>query len=146
MPQPTTSTLPAARAARALPSRGRAGPLATLALVTAILAACSGAAATATPGATQPTATAAPAASTGAGATTPADAVTRVSASSASYEELVAALTAAGVPNAARWANEVVEYRPYPADDPTLQKLQDNLAKYNPSPETLAAILSALAP
>jgi hypothetical protein len=50
------------------------------------------------------------------------------------------------VPNAERWAREVEEDRPYPADDPTLQHLQDNLAKYNPSPATLAAILSALQP
>jgi hypothetical protein len=55
-------------------------------------------------------------------------------------------LTAAGVPNADRWAKEVTEYRPYPADDPTLQVLQDNLAKYNPDPTTLAGILSALQP
>ena len=58
----------------------------------------------------------------------------------------MAALTAAGVPNADRWATEVMEYRPYAADDPTLQKLQDNLAKYDPDAATLAAILAALAP
>jgi competence protein ComEA len=69
-----------------------------------------------------------------------------VSANSASREELVAALTAAGVPNADRWATEVMEYRPYPTDDATLQKLQDNLAKYDPDAVTLAAILAALAP
>jgi hypothetical protein len=40
----------------------------------------------------------------------------------------------------------VTEYRPYPANDPTLQVLQDNLAKYNPDPATLAGILSALQP
>jgi competence protein ComEA len=69
-----------------------------------------------------------------------------VSANTASREELVAALTAAGVPNADRWATEVMEYRPYATDDPTLQKLQDNLAKYDPDAATLAAILAALTP
>jgi hypothetical protein len=39
-----------------------------------------------------------------------------------------------------------MEYRPYPTDDPTLQKLQDNLAKYNPDAASLAAILAALQP
>jgi hypothetical protein len=69
-----------------------------------------------------------------------------VSANTASESEIAAALAAAGVPNADRWAREVTEYRPYPADDPTLQVLQDNLVKYNPDPATLAGILSALQP
>ena len=50
------------------------------------------------------------------------------------------------MPSADRWAKEVVEYRPYAADDATLQKLQDNLAKYNPDAATLTGILSALVP
>jgi hypothetical protein len=70
----------------------------------------------------------------------------KVSANTATSDELVAALQAAGVPNADRWAREVMEYRPYDTSDPTLQHLQDNLAKYNPDPATLAAILSALTP
>jgi hypothetical protein len=58
----------------------------------------------------------------------------------------VTALTAAGVANADRWAREVEEYRPYDAADPTLTHLQSELAKYDPDPATLAAILSALQP
>ena len=46
--------------------------------------------------------------------------------------------------NPGRWAEEVVEYRPYPADDPNLAKLRDNLAKYNPGQETTDKIVSAL--
>ena len=110
-----------------------------LVLAAAILAGCGSGAAT-----TKPTSTSAAAATTP--ASTAAAAATQVSANSASRDELVAALIAAGVPNASRWANEVMEYRPYPTDDATLQKLQDNLAKYNPDPATLAAILSALRP
>jgi len=70
----------------------------------------------------------------------------KVSANTATHDELVAALTAAGVPNAERWAREVEEYRPYDTSDPTLQHLQDQLAKYNPDAATLAGILSALEP
>jgi len=71
---------------------------------------------------------------------------TTVSANTASEEEIAAALDDAGVSNADRWAAEVVEYRPYPADDPDLTKLRDNLAKYNPGEETTDKIVSALTP
>lgn len=70
----------------------------------------------------------------------------KVSANTASESEIESALSAAGVNNAGRWAEEVVEYRPYPADDPDLTKLRDNLAKYNPGQETVDKIVSALTP
>lgn len=70
----------------------------------------------------------------------------KVSANNASADEIAAALATAGVNNADRWAHEVVEYRPYPADDPNLTKLRDNLAKYNPGAETVDKIVSALTP
>ncbi|BBZ61551.1 hypothetical protein A6B34_04980 [Mycolicibacterium monacense] len=70
----------------------------------------------------------------------------KVSANTASAEEITAGLESAGVPNAERWAEEVVEYRPYPPDDPNLQKLRDNLAKYNPGQDTVDKIVSALTP
>lgn len=118
--------------------------VATVALVVAI-AACSSSAST------PPTASATPAEN--ASAATSATAVPsiptttgKVSANTATSDELVAALTAAGIPNADRWAREVMEYRPYDTSDATLQRLQDNLAKYNPDPTTLTANLSALAP
>jgi hypothetical protein len=76
----------------------------------------------------------------------PASPTGKVSATNASEDEIVAALEAAGVSNADRWAEEVVEYRPYPADDPNLTKLRDNLAKYNPGQETTDKIVSALTP
>ena len=91
------------------------------------------------PVAAAPTTTASTSADTG-------SSTAQVSANAASESEIAAALDAAGVPNADRWAREVVEYRPYDASDATLQKLQDNLAKYNPDPATLAGILSALVP
>lgn len=70
----------------------------------------------------------------------------KVSANTATEDEIATALKAAGVDNAGRWADEVVEYRPYPTDDPKLQKLRDNLAKYNPGEETVDKIVSALTP
>jgi hypothetical protein len=70
----------------------------------------------------------------------------KVSANTATQAELIAAFTAAGVPNPDKWTKEVMEYRPYDTSDPTLQALQDNLAKYNPSASTLAGILSVLEP
>ena len=111
-----------------------------------VVAACSGAseAATATPTTAQPTATDPATAIANASPGTPA--VGKVSANTASEAEIAAALSAAGVPNADRWVREVTEYRPYPTDDPTLAKLQDNLAKYQPDAATLAGILNTLQP
>jgi len=81
---------------------------------------------------------AAPSASTAASA--------KVSANTASEDEISDALDGAGVNNPERWAEEVVEYRPYPATDPNLTKLRDNLAKYNSGQATVDKIVSALTP
>jgi hypothetical protein len=94
------------------------------------LAGCGGS--TSTPSSTAPSA--------------PASATSKVSANTASEDEIATALESAGVSNSERWAEEVVEYRPYPADDQNLTKLRDNLAKYNPGQETTDKIVSALAP
>ena len=48
------------------------------------------------------------------------------------------------MPNGARWAKEVVEYRPYPTDDPTFAKLRSNLAKYNPPAGVADQIIATL--
>jgi hypothetical protein len=138
----------------------------------ALLAACGGASATPTPkpatpappAATQPAATAeatdatlgdsdtdtdgggtdAGASVVPAGSVTPG--ATKVSANTASAAELVAALTAAGVSNASRWADEIAEYRPYDASDANLEKLRTELEKYNPGQATIDAIVSVLQP
>jgi DNA uptake protein ComE-like DNA-binding protein len=81
----------------------------------------------------------------GSGATTAATAA-KVSANNASEAELVAALTAAGVSNAQRWAGEIAEYRPYDTGDASLAKLRKELSKYNPGADTLNKILSVLQP
>jgi hypothetical protein len=73
-------------------------------------------------------------------------ATTKVSANTASESEITAALASAGVPNPKRWAKEVIEYRPYPKNDPNLTKLRTNIAKYNPGQETTDKIVSALTP
>ncbi len=70
----------------------------------------------------------------------------KVSANDASTEEIAAALEAAGVTNATRWAREIAEYRPYPADDPRFAKLRDELAKYNPADGVVDLIVATLVP
>ncbi len=67
-----------------------------------------------------------------------------LSANNASEDELAAAFEAAGISNAAKWAHEVVEYRPYPADDTEFKKLRAELAKYNPGPGVVDAIVGQL--
>jgi hypothetical protein len=73
-------------------------------------------------------------------------ATAKVSANTTSGSDIAAALESAGVSNADRWAQEVVEYRPYSSNDPNLGKLHKNLAKYNPDQETVDKIVSALTP
>jgi hypothetical protein len=73
-------------------------------------------------------------------------AVKKVNANTASEAKIAAALESAGVDNADQWAEEVVEYRPYPQNDPNLGKLRANLKKYNPGKETTDLIVSALTP
>jgi hypothetical protein len=99
-----------------------------------------------TPSGSVPSAATAPTTSSGATGTAPAASTEKVSANTASEDEIAAALARAGVSNPERWAEEVVEYRPYPADDPNLSKLRENLAKYNPGQETTDKIVSALTP
>jgi hypothetical protein len=71
-------------------------------------------------------------------------AVQKVNANTASVTELQRAFEAAGISNAARWAREVEEYRPYPTDDPSFAKLRRELAKYNPAPGVVDQIVSTL--
>ncbi len=99
---------------------------------------------------TEPTADTAamPTADTAAEPTTDAaaPAAAKVSANDATEDELVAAFEAAGIANAAKWADEVVEYRPYAADDPDFTTLREELAKYNPEAGTIDQIIAVLQP
>ena len=109
------------------------------------LAACGGAASGGASNATATTrvATATPA-STSTAAATAGSTTAKASANNATAAQLQAAFEAGGVLNASRWVIEVQEYRPYPVDDPTFAKLKSNLAKYNPSADTLSRILASL--
>jgi DNA uptake protein ComE-like DNA-binding protein len=69
-------------------------------------------------------------------------ATTRVNANDASVEELAAAFEAAGIPNAARWAHEVEEYRPY--SDDGWAHLRQELSKYNIDDATFEQIVATL--
>lgn len=118
--------------------------LAALIAATILLVACGGAAATPATNATATAVTAATLAASNTAAATAASATTKASANNATAAQLQAAFEAAGVPNASRWVIEVQEYRPYPTDDASFAKLKNNLAKYNPSADTLSRILGAL--
>jgi hypothetical protein len=115
---------------------------------TVMLGACGGAAnaPTANTPVASPTAAAATATSVATNTVAPSasSTATKASADNATAAQLLAAFEAGGVPNASRWVREVEEYRPYPTDDPTFAKLRSNLAKYNPSADTLSRILAAL--
>jgi hypothetical protein len=117
---------------------------AVLGAAAATLVACGGSAGTPETG-RPPAAASAPASAPGT-ATAPAAVAGRVSANDATKAEIVAALRGAGVPGAERWADEVIEYRPYPADDPQLTRLRANLDKYEPAPGVIDAIVAVLRP
>lgn len=67
-----------------------------------------------------------------------------LSANNASIAELTAAFEAVGIGSARRWAREVDEYRPYSVDDTNYTKLRAELAKYNPAPGVVDAIIAQL--
>ena len=73
----------------------------------------------------------------------PAPAAALIPVNTATQEEIAAAFVAAGIPNAERWAQEVVEYRPYEAD-PTWARLRGELGKYGIDPAVLQQILALL--
>ena len=85
--------------------------LATVALVSVVLAACGTDSDSPATSQDSPGEVASSDASTG-----------KVSANNASEEELLAAFEEAGIPNAKQWSHEVEEYRPYPVDDPSFQR------------------------
>ena len=76
--------------------------------------------------------------------TTAAPAVAKVNANTATRAQLAAAFEAANISNASRWAIEVEENPPNPTNDPTFAKLRQNLAKYNPGPGVVDAIVATL--
>jgi len=61
----------------------------------------------------------------------------------ATQEAIVEAFTAAGILNAGRWAQEVVEYRPYEAD-PAWGRLRQELGKYGIDPAVLEQVIALL--
>jgi hypothetical protein len=79
----------------------------------------------------------------GASAAPAASQLPTIDVNTATQEEIAAAFVAAGIPNAERWAQEVVEYRPYEAD-PTWARLRQELGKYGIDPAVLETIISLL--
>lgn len=141
-----TGCTSAERPAATIEPNGYAGPpIGSVAPSPSPAAAAAPAAATGAPSAGVPAA-GVPAAGPPAAGPGPAAPAGKVSATTASEQDIVRALTAAGVPTPGRWADEIIEYRPYPAGDPTLAKLRQNLAKENPPPGVVDKIVSALTP
>ena len=89
-------------------------------------------------------ATTAASGATAGSSTTTRSTTTKVNANKATQAELQAAFQAAGVSNAAQWAREVMEYRPYTADDTNWSKLRKELAKYNIAADVLEKIIATL--
>lgn len=138
-PSPRRATVGAARLLLA--------PVAAVSLGVALTACGSSSTSTASSSTTAASSTTASGATgTTAGGSSGTTATKKVSANTASKAELEAALTANGVKNASRWANEIEEYRPYPTDDPSLAQLRKELAKYNPSADQLELIMNSLEP
>lgn len=137
-PAASSTSAPTAAAQAAKPAAPAASAPASSA-ATSPAAAAKPAATTAAPAAAATNAPAAAAKPTGAAST-----VRKVNANTASIAEIQAALEAAGVSNAARWAREVDEYRPYAATDTNFTKLRGELTKYNPTADTVEKIISAL--
>ncbi len=119
--------------ALALAGCGSSGDDAADAPATSAVAAASAAASSAADAATSAVAAAETAAAAG-----------KVNANDATVDELTAAFEAAGIPNAGKWAHEVEEYRPYDAADADWTHLRDELAKYNPEPAVVEAIIATL--
>ena len=115
-------------------------------LIAMVLEACGGVAAPTAASATPATVTAPQASPTAAPPAPATGATAKVSGNTASNTELIAAFTAAGIPNPASWAREVMEYRPYPASDPNFTKLRNELVKYNPAPGVVDKIVATLTP
>jgi DNA uptake protein ComE-like DNA-binding protein len=124
----------------------RIATIAGLGLAAALtLSACSGGSSTSAPATSAATAasTAASVATAASSASAAAAVTARINANTASQAELEAAFAAAGISNAAKWAREVAEYRPYQAD-PTWAQLRQELGKYNIDPAVLEQIIALL--
>jgi hypothetical protein len=109
-----------------------------------VLSACGSAAGSSPTAAAAPPAASPASGSVAAASPAASPAVGKVNANTASVAELQRAFETAGISNAARWAREVEEYRPYPTNDPSFAKLRQELAKYNPGPGVVDQIVATL--
>jgi hypothetical protein len=70
----------------------------------------------------------------------------KISINSSSDKDIAAALRANHVDDPEQWARRIGEDRPYPTTDRNLTKLRQDLARYNPDPQTLNKIIATLRP
>jgi hypothetical protein len=76
----------------------------------------------------------------------PAGQADRVSVNDSSPDDLTAALRANDVPDPAKWAQILVEYRPYPQGQAGADGIRDVLTRFEADPETAATITNAVVP
>ena len=133
----SSASKPAASAAAPTTAKAATATTAAAPTTTKAATATTAAGAATTRAATATTSPAATAATSTAGG--------KINANTASQAELQAGFEAAGISNAAKWAREVTEYRPYRATDANWSKLRQELAKYGPSIDLVDKIIATLA-
>lgn len=74
----------------------------------------------------------------------PAGDAQRISIASASESDIASALRANGVDDPERWAQIVLQYRPYPAGPAGMAKLKDALTRFQATPDDISKITNAL--
>ena len=67
-----------------------------------------------------------------------------VDANDAPIFDVVTAFELNDIPEAGRWAREVVAYRPYDVADPTLARLRQQLVRQKPPPGVVDQIVASL--
>lgn len=114
------------------PTHRVAAALLTAALATVVVAGCEGGGRS---GSDQP----------GAAAATPSGAVAaKPSVNNGSEKDLAATLRDAGVSDAEKWAQTLVEYRPYPAGDAGAARVREVLDQFKADPDTVAKVTAAV--
>lgn len=76
----------------------------------------------------------------------PVGASQRTSIATASVQDITASLRANGVDDPSHWSEIIVKNEPYPASDPTQNKLRQVLSQNQADPATIAKITNALTP
>ncbi|MBN9107409.1 MAG: hypothetical protein J0I34_01385 [Pseudonocardia sp.] len=114
------------------PARRVAAAVLTAALATVVVAGCEGGSRS---GSDNP----------GAAVATPTGAAPqKTSVNDASEKDLAATLRDAGVSDAEKWAQTLVQYRPYPAGDAGAARIKEVLDQFKADPDTVSKVTAAV--